>query len=157
MSMTTNDPPPLSPVELPLGTSARDAGIALSDAVVKLVGRSPVYVPGEATLPEIARIMSEESIGVVLVTGPHGPAGIVSERDIVAALGESPDARSLRARDVMSAYVACVQLTDTIGDAARRMLEDNIRHLAVSRGDVVVGVVSMRDVLTIYSNGETRS
>lgn len=156
MSMTTNDPPS-SAVEFVLGPSTRDAGITLSDEVVKLVARSPVYVSEAATLPEIARIMSEESIGVVLVSGPNEPAGIVSERDLVAALGESPDARALRASDVMSADIARVQLTDTISDAARRMLEDNIRHLAVTRGDVVVGVVSMRDVLTIYSNGETSS
>jgi uncharacterized protein (DUF2267 family)/CBS domain-containing protein len=120
--------------------------------VVKLVARSPVYVPPEAALVSIAQVMAEESIGTVLVRGPHRPSGIVSERDVVCALAEGADARRLPARDVMSPDVVYASSTDTIRDVGRRLLEHGIRHLAVNRGDTIIGVVSMRDVLAVYSD-----
>lgn len=148
--MRRNNPHPA--VELPLGGSSSDVGITLSDPVVKLVARSPVYVPLEAPLLSIAQVMAEESIGTVLVRGPHGPSGIVSERDLVRSLAEGADAHRVQARDVMNADVVFVSATDTIGDAARRMLEHEIRHLAVKRGDAIIGVVSTRDILAVYSD-----
>jgi|SRR5581483_5767304 len=156
MPVTRSQRPSL-PVEFPLGKGAGDGGIVLSDPVVKLIGRSPVYVCGETSLPDVARAMSEESIGTVLVSGADGPSGIVSERDIVGALESGADVRSLCARDVMSPDIAYAELTDTIGDTARRMLERAIRHIVVARGDVPIGVVSMRDILAIYSDGGAAS
>lgn len=146
---TNNDPPPVEPL---LGAAASTIGIALSDPVVKLVARSPVSVPAEAPLIRVAHIMVEESIGCVLVSGPHGPSGIISERDVVAALAEGADARKLRACDVMSPDIAWVSSTDTISDVACRMLEYEVRHLAVKQGGSIIGIVSMRDVLAVYSD-----
>ncbi|MGH9009390.1 MAG: CBS domain-containing protein, partial [Acidimicrobiia bacterium] len=77
------------------------------------------------------------------------PAGVLSERDIVAALAEGADADVERARDFMTADVEAVPESATIADASRLMLRDEIRHLAVTRGEQTVGLVSMRDVLAV--------
>lgn len=131
-----------------------DDGIPLTprDHVEKLVTRSPVYVLLDTTLPEIAAVMAEESIGVVLVRAPHGPAGIVSERDLALAIAADEEPDLTRARDVMTPDLACIGAEESILSAANVMLANEIRHLVVTSGPVTMGLVSMRDVVGILAH-----
>jgi CBS domain-containing protein len=121
------------------------------EAVVTLIARTPVYVSLDATLREAARILAEESIGALLVHGPHGPAGLLSERDIAAALAEGSDADRDRVRDYMTPDLASVTADATIGHAMDRMLANEIRHLVVTRGAATIGLISIRDVAAMLS------
>jgi CBS domain-containing protein len=129
------------------------AGIAPGDPVLKLVARTPVYVGLDTSLRNAAQVMAEEFIGAVLVRGPHGPAGILSERDIVTGLAEGADPDTDRARDLMTPDLASVLASETILDAGHRMLGNEIRHLLVTTaGGSTVGLVSVRDVLAVLSD-----
>jgi CBS domain-containing protein len=121
------------------------------EAVVTLVARTPVYVSLDATLRDAARMMAEETIGALLVHGPHGPAGLLSERDITAALAEGADADRDRVRDYMTPDLASVGADATTGDAMDRMLANEIRHLVVTRGAATIGLISIRDVAAALS------
>lgn len=127
-------------------------GEAVLEPVLGLVSRSPVYVSPDATLRTVAGVLAEESIGAVLVRGAQGPAGIVSERDVVNALagGAQPDRE--RARDVMTPEPASVASSDPILAVADHMLGSEIRHLVVTKNNTTVGVVSMRDVLAVFAD-----
>jgi CBS domain-containing protein len=125
--------------------------VTASDPIARLVHRTPVMVFLDTTLRGCARVMTEESIGVVLVDGPHGPVGVLSERDIVAAVSDGAGVDFHRARDYMTPDVDTVPETATIGETAQEMLRNEIRHVAVSRGERTVGVVSIRDILAVLS------
>jgi CBS domain-containing protein len=125
--------------------------VTASDPIARLVHRAPVIVFLDTTLRACARVMAEESIGVVLVDGPHGPVGVLSERDVVTAVSDGAGVDFHRARDYMTADVDTVPETATIAEAAREMLRNEIRHVAVSRGGRTVGIVSMREVLAVLS------
>jgi CBS domain-containing protein len=125
--------------------------LTAADPVMHLVHRAPVWVYLDTTLRACARVMSEESIGAVLVKGPYDPAGVLSERDIVAAAAGGAGLDGHLARDFMTAEVDAVDEMTTIGDAAREMLRNEIRHLAVMHGDHTVGLISMRDVLAVLT------
>lgn len=145
------------PLTAPRVATARtpyDDSIPLTprDHVRRLVRRSPVYVLLDATLPEIASVMAEESIGVVLVRAPHGPAGIVSERDLALAVAADEEPDATRARDVMTTDLACISAEDSILSAANVMLANEIRHLVVTSGPVTTGLVSMRDVVGVLAH-----
>ena len=137
----------------PLGVEPSGPGKAVtaSDPITRLLHRGPVIVFLDTTLRACAQVMAEESIGVVLVDGPHGPAGVLSERDIVAAVSDGAGVDFHRARDYMTADVDSVVETATIAEAAREMVRNEIRHVAVSRGERTVGIVSMRDILAVLS------
>lgn len=122
-----------------------------ADPVGRLVAWRPISVTLDTTLPEIAEVMSEESIGVVLVRGPYGPVGIVSERDLTLALAESSDPKRDRARDVMTADLASIDAHQPILAAADAMLANEIRHLVVTAEGSMTGLVSMRDVLRVLA------
>ncbi len=125
--------------------------LAGSDPVQRLLHRRAVDVLLDTTLRACARVMTDEAIGAVLVRGPHGPVGDLSERDIVAALAEGADADRERARDYMTADIDGVPDRTTIADAGREMLRNEIRHLAVTRDGTTVGLISSRDVLAVLA------
>lgn len=128
------------------------ATLSASDPVIRLVHRAPVMVHLDTTLQQCARVMTEESIGAVLVQASHGPAGVLSERDIVAAAAEGADLNYDRARDFMTPDIDTVDGGTTIRYAAQEMLGNEIRHLAVTDGKKTVGLISIRDLLAVLSN-----
>ena len=123
------------------------------DTVVRLVHRAPVTVFLDTTLRACARVMEEESIGAVLVVAGHETVGILSERDIVAAVAGGAGLDSHLARDFMTADVDTMPETATIGEAMAEMLRNEIRHLAVSREDRTIGLISIRDVAGALAGG----
>jgi CBS domain-containing protein len=127
------------------------ATLSASDPVMRLVHRAPVMVHLDTTLRVCASVMAEESIGAVLVQASHGPAGVLSERDIVAAAAEGADLNSYRARDFMTPDVDTVDGGTTIRYAAQEMLGNEIRHLAVRDGGRTVGLISIRDLLAVLT------
>jgi len=120
------------------------------DPVESLITGPPVEVRVDDTLLRIAELMAEDSIGAVMVHGPAGPAGVVSERDLVLAVAEGTDLESDRAGDLMALDVVTVDARQPVSVAAALMLDGGMRHLPVMAGGKLVGVLSMRDVLAAY-------
>lgn len=133
--------------ELDVRDGDRPVSASADDAVLRLIARTPVFVSLDATLREAAGILAEESIGALLVRAPHGPAGVLSERDIVAALAEGAHPDRDRVRDYMTPDLASVPATTTVADARDCMLANEIRHLVVLRNGTTLGLISIRDVL----------
>ncbi|GEL23642.1 CBS domain-containing protein [Pseudonocardia sulfidoxydans NBRC 16205] len=116
---------------------------------VRRVMRAPVATVAEhCSAREIAEELVADEIGAVLVTGPHGPIGIVSERDVVTALATGGDLDRLQAADLMTTEIVWADPQDAIGEVAQRMHEARVRHVPVrAASGAVAGIVSVRDVL----------
>ncbi len=121
------------------------------DAVQNLITGPPVEVRVDDTLLRVAELMAEDSIGAVVVHGDTGPAGVVSERDLVVAVAEGIDLETERAGDVMALDVVTIEARRPVSEAAALMMDGGMRHLPVMTGDRLVGVLSMRDVLAAYA------
>jgi CBS domain-containing protein len=106
-------------------------------------------VDPSALLTEAARVMSAARAGSVLVIEDEALVGIFTERDILRALGYSSSADLARVSSV-SKWMARDPVTigpdTTAAEALDRMLFGGFRHLPVMEGDVVVGIISMRDL-----------
>ncbi len=133
--------------ELDITNGERSVSTTGQDPVVKVIARTPVFVSLDATLRDAARILAEESIGALLVHAPHRPAGVLSERDIVAALAEGAEPDRERVRDYMTPDLASVSAATTIADARDCMLANEVRHLMVVKGETTLGLISIRDIL----------
>jgi signal-transduction protein with cAMP-binding, CBS, and nucleotidyltransferase domain len=118
--------------------------------IKEFVNRKPVVLPVDSTIREVAQQMSLKNVGlVVLVDGekPRIPVGVVSERDVVRAVakGEPLDAS---AKTIASTKLVTIGLEDDVGEAASKMLSNNVRHLVVlDDSKRLVGVVSIRDIV----------
>lgn len=101
----------------------------------------------EATLAEAVDELAADSIGVVLVLREGGLAGILSERDVVTHLAAGADPTHLLVGEAMVPDLVTIQGNETILEAARVMVEAEIRHLPVLTDNLLAGVVSIRDVV----------
>jgi CBS domain-containing protein len=109
-----------------------------------------VAIAGSASASEAAAAMAEASVGVLVIGTPDKITGVVSERDIVRAVAERRDLDSVRAADIGSTELRWIDADDTIGDAAEEMMEDYVRHVLVRDEGRLVGVLSIRDVVSAY-------
>lgn len=95
------------------------------------------------------RLMAEKNIGLVVVMDKGAIVGVLSERDCVRRIvlaGKAPETTAIA--DVMVRNVIKADITATFADCLRLMHEHRIRHLPVVENDAVIGVVSIRDLLS---------
>lgn len=111
--------------------------------------RELVTVDPSITVTEAARAMATAYAGSALVLQDGSLVGIFTERDILRALAQSSKADVVRVSSVskwMTRDPSTVGADTSVGEAMDRMLSGGFRHLPVTEGDVVVGVISMRDL-----------
>lgn len=124
-----------------------------SASVSRLIGDSVVRIASDATLADVARVLTGSEIGAVLVGDDARPQALVSERDLVHAVADGRDPASTPAAEVASAELAWCDVDSTIDEVAMEMMDRYIRHVLVEDEGVLVGIVSARDLLGAYSDG----
>jgi CBS domain-containing protein len=109
------------------------------------------------TLREAARRMSDRNVGAAVVIDEEEPGpGIVSERDILISLGRGEDPDSEQVGDHMTDSMITASPDWSLERAAMEMSRRHIRHLVVVDGPEIVGVLSMRDIVRVWtSDGAT--
>ncbi len=118
-------------------------------AILAEKGREVVTIGPEETVADATALLGEHRIGAAVVTDRNGRIlGIVSERDIVAALAEH-GAESLHrnVRSIMTSKVVTCQERDTLDAVMTRMTRGRFRHLPVVEDGRMVGVISIGDVV----------
>jgi signal-transduction protein with cAMP-binding, CBS, and nucleotidyltransferase domain len=104
------------------------------------------------TLREAARMMAEKRTGAALVIDEESPGPrIITERDILLSIGGGEDPDSERVADHMSDSVIAATTEWSLERAATEMSRRGIRHLVVYDGRELVGVLSMRDIVRVWT------
>ena len=80
------------------------------------------------------------------------PTALVSERDVVRVVAAGADPAAVAAIDVAATKLVWCDGEDTVEQVATRMMEHYIRHVLVERDGALVGIVSARDLLGVYSS-----
>lgn len=124
---------------------------APGEPVRNLVTRPAVLVHLDDSLRRVAQLFVEESIGAAIVRNTTPPA-VISERDIVRAVAEGLNLDRTHVEEVMTADTAVAAAHDTVGEVTRRMLDNEIRHMPIVDGEVIVGLVSARDALRSFAD-----
>lgn len=118
------------------------------DAMSKVV----LTVGPDHTLRQTARLMTARRVGSAIVVDPDGSGtGIITERDILYAIGAGLDPDVARTGDHLTWDVVYAAPDWTVSEAAAAMVRGGFRHLVVLDGDDVLGVISVRDVLGVWS------
>lgn len=112
-------------------------------------GRDVVTVAADATLSDATRVLAGRRIGAVVVQDGSGSiAGILSERDVVAALaGRSVQALAEAVSRHMSPRVSTCRDSDTVEDLMELMTRKRFRHVPVVEDGRLVGIVSIGDIV----------
>jgi signal-transduction protein with cAMP-binding, CBS, and nucleotidyltransferase domain len=109
------------------------------------------------TLREAAERMVERGTGAALVADDEMPVpSIVTERDVLTSIGRGEDPDAERVCDHMSEGVVAAAPDWSLERAAAEMSKRGIRHLVVFDQGDLVGVLSIRDIVRVWtSDGAT--
>jgi CBS domain-containing protein len=108
--------------------------------------------PGH-TLRDAATRMTEKGIGAAVVIDEEYPGPrMISERDILTSLGRGQDPDTERVGDHMSDTLIAASPEWSLERAAMEMSQRHIRHLVVVDGAELIGVLSMRDIVRVWTS-----
>ncbi|MEM6463236.1 MAG: CBS domain-containing protein [Pseudomonadota bacterium] len=131
-------------LETNLSTTASTVANILEDK-----GSAVFAVSPQDTVKTAVETLRDERIGAVLVTDENGEmVGILSERDIVRKLAETPGqtlpqkVEGLMTRDVMTC-----KPSDHLVTVLKQMSEGRFRHMPVMENDELAGMISIGDVV----------
>jgi CBS domain-containing protein len=117
-------------------------------AILDLKGSHVVCVSPDIKLTEAVKVLAERGIGALLVLQGERIDGILSERDVVQALGRSgPDIMDAPVGDVMTRMLVTCKGSDTVAAIMEVMTERKIRHLPVVEDGDLAGLISIGDVV----------
>lgn len=121
--------------------------------VADLYRHEVIRATGEESLGDAAGRMSYEEVGALAVFEGDNLVGILTERDVVRAVGDGVNPFTALVRDYMTPEPVTVAPETSAGEAAALMLRLGARHLPVVEGREVIGMVSVRDLLAPEGGG----
>jgi CBS domain-containing protein len=112
-------------------------------------GRDVATISQERSVTDALALLKERRIGALIVTGPTPPlVGIFSERDVVRALAShGAEALDLTVAELMSTEITVCDETTSVTSLMGMMTEHRIRHIPVVTDGLLVGMVSIGDVV----------
>ena len=116
--------------------------------VAEIMARDVLCVGPRALLVETARRMQERYVGSALVLEGEQLRGILTERDLLRAVA-SGRIEGETVEDWMTLNPETIEPSDETGYAGTLMIHGGFRHLPVLEGGLVVGIVSIRDLMRI--------
>ena len=116
--------------------------------VLRDKGTDVISVCPTNTLEDVVAVLKEYRIGAVVVLQGNRLVGILSERDVVDALAvRGAAALTETAEELMSIPTQVCEPGDAIDSLMVTMTNERVRHLPVMHGDMVVGMISIGDVV----------
>ena len=107
--------------------------------------------PGH-TLREAARLMAQRGVGAAVVLDPEAPGpGIITERDVLRSIGAGEDPDVERVGDHLTTDLVYAAPDWSLEAAAGEMVKGGFRHLVVTDGGDITGVLSVRDVVRVWT------
>jgi len=110
------------------------------------------------TLRQAATTMVERNVGAALVIDGEAPTpGIVTERDLLLSIGagEDPDVETVGRHMTESVLAAAPDWS--LEHAAAEMSRRSVRHLVVFEEGEVIGILSMRDIVRVWTSAGATS
>ena len=103
-----------------------------------------------ATVRDAARVMHDNNVGIVAIVDGERIIGLFSERDAVRrVINKQRDPATTTMLEVMTRELVIADECEDYQTAMRSMDQANIRHLPVIRGDQVVSMLSIRDLMRV--------
>jgi len=121
----------------------------LVSQILKSKGDIVFTIGPDDSVHAAAALLQSRGVGAVIVLGAGDEVvGILSERDIVRVIAEQgPDCLARPVSSCMTRDVVFAEPAETVDVLMTRMTDRRFRHLPVCREKVLVGIVSIGDLV----------
>jgi CBS domain-containing protein len=111
-------------------------------------GRDVYSITPDARVFDALKLMADKSVGALIVMEGDRIAGIISERDYARkVILHGKSSHDLQVRDIMTSKVISVHPGQTVEECMALITEKRIRHLPVTEGERLIGVLSIGDLV----------
>ena len=118
------------------------------EQILNAKGRNVYSVRSTTTVYEALKVMGDKNIGAILVIDGSDLKGILSERDYARKIVlKDKSSKETFVHEIMESHVFSVKLSNNIEDCMELMSTKRIRHLPVLENEIVVGIISISDVV----------
>ena len=118
------------------------------DQILSTKGKEVYSVLPTNTVYEALTVMSEKNIGAILVIEDTVLKGILSERDYARKIVlKAKSSKNALVCEIMETDVVTVKLTDNLESCMELMNAKRVRHLPVIENNIVIGIISISDVV----------
>lgn len=119
-----------------------------SEITVKQIMRTIISIDSKAKAKDAARLMMEKGIGSLVANREGLPFGLVTERDMVEKMvAQGADPSKVTVAEIMTVPLATIDASASLIDAARRMIEKQMKRLVVTEHEKIIGIVSQTDLV----------
>ena len=116
--------------------------------ILNAKGKNVYSVLSTTTVYEALKVMGDKNIGAILVIDGSDLKGILSERDYARKIVlKDKSSKETFVHEIMESTVFSVNLSNNIEDCMELMSTKRIRHLPVLENEIVVGIISISDVV----------
>jgi len=120
-------------------------GIKVMDAMTK----KPASVAPDETIIDCTKLMLDKHVGSLLIKENEKLLGFLTERDLVKMVSLGIDPRTTKVKQIMTTRIVTISPEKDIYDAIILMNKEDIRRLPVIINDKIIGLITLRDILTI--------
>jgi CBS domain-containing protein len=112
-----------------------------------------ITVERDTDVQTAARLMRDRRISSLFVTNGKEIVGILTDTDMVRrVVAAGVDTLTTTVEKIMSAPILTIEEDKTVLDVSDLMAKTHIRHLGVTQGGKLVGMISVRDILVFLTN-----
>jgi CBS domain-containing protein len=112
-----------------------------------------ITVGRDTDVQTAARLMRDRRISSLFVTNGKEIVGILTDTDMVRrVVAAGVDTLTTTAEKIMSAPILTIEEDKTVLDVSDLMANTHIRHIGVTQGGKLVGMISVRDILVFLTN-----
>lgn len=116
--------------------------------ILNTKGKNVYSVRTTTTVYEALKVMGEKNIGAILIIDNSELKGILSERDYARKIVlKDKSSKETFVDEIMESTVFTVKLSDNLENCMELMSTKRIRHLPVLEDGIVVGIISISDVV----------
>ena len=120
-------------------------------SVAHIMTKNPRTVGPATSVVSAAKTMKAARVGSLFIKKGKQLVGIVTDTDIVRrGVASNKSLGKLTVEKIMTSPICSIEGSRTVGDAQEMMGDLGVRHLGVTQGGVIVGVISARDLLVYY-------
>lgn len=118
--------------------------------VSDVMTREVISVKPTASLLDCAKIFVKKKVGSLVVVDKKKLVGIITQRDVLWALTKKSvkDLSKIKVIDISRRKIATMKPSATLDDALKKMKKLKFRRLPVVHGSEMVGMLTIRDILT---------
>jgi CBS domain-containing protein len=117
--------------------------------ILRHKGSNVVTIAPSGAVPEMLAALAEHNVGDLVVVDGAKVVGIASERDVVRRLAElGAELLQVTVADIMTTTVVSCGSHDSVDSVAETMTERRIRHMPVVDDEVLMGIVTIGDVVS---------